>query len=378
MPKLVITGYYGRDNLGDEAMLAAMAAGFRRLWPDCRLTVISANPARTAELHRVKAAGRTDLAGIIRAIRACDLLVVGGGSLLQDVTSLRNLVYYLGICLLGKLLGKKAMLYANGIGPIYSPLGRILTRLVLDRVDLITVRDAESQAELSRLGVSRPKVVLTADPVLGLAARQVPDARGAGSGSTGGPALYIPDGHPVIGISLRPWKGAEGLQDALIRACQEFIAKSGGRVLILPMQWPVDIEAAGRLIRALGPKVIVPERPLGVEEMLSLIAGLDLVVAVRFHALVMAALGGVPVVGLTYDPKVDNFLNSIGLRSAGSVDRPDHEVLAREMRAAFEGRRHFYDGVSGELERQRQAALDNLRLAAELLDRARPGGYANE
>lgn len=386
MAKFVIAGYYGRDNLGDEAMLSVMAAGFQRLAPACEITVISADPARTIEMHGsgaagegaagrggwLRAVGRTDIVGLLRALFRCDLLVVGGGSLLQDVTSRRNLIYYLALCLAGRLFGKPVMLFANGIGPITGRLGRSLTRAVLSRVSLITVRDTESAAELTRLGVTRPKALVTADPVLGL-----PDVMGCRSEAGGEDAVSEALGlagrdRPLIGVSLRPWKGTDELQEALISACREFLARNGGRVVILPMQWPADAEAAGRLRAALGSSAMVPSGPLRVGEMLKLISSLDLVVAVRFHALVMAALGGVPVVGLTYDPKVDNFLNSIGLRSAGSVGmgsvgRADSKAIFREMQAAYEARGTFYDGVKADLDRQRAAARENLRLAAGLL-----------
>lgn len=64
--------------------------------------------------------------------------------MLQDVTSQRSLCYYLGIIILGKMLGKKVMLFAQGIGPIRAKWARRLTSFVCSKADLITVRDKES------------------------------------------------------------------------------------------------------------------------------------------------------------------------------------------------------------------------------------------
>ena len=93
MSRLVISGYYGFGNAGDEAMLAAILEAILEVVPEADITVISGNPRHTAEKHGVKAVGRFDVTGIFNAIKRCDLLISGGGSLLQDVTSNRSLDY---------------------------------------------------------------------------------------------------------------------------------------------------------------------------------------------------------------------------------------------------------------------------------------------
>lgn len=120
MSRLVISGYYGFGNAGDEAMLAAILEAILEVVPEADITVISGNPRHTAEKHGVKAVGRFDVTGIFNAIKRCDLLISGGGSLLQDVTSNRSLYYYLSIISLANMLGKKVMLYAQGMGPCAS------------------------------------------------------------------------------------------------------------------------------------------------------------------------------------------------------------------------------------------------------------------
>ena len=130
MGKILISGYYGFSNAGDEAMLTAIVTSLKQQAPQVELTVISGHPEVTARLHPVKAIHRFNLWGILRAMAGTDLLLSGGGSLLQNVTSRMSLYYYLSIIGLAGLLGKKIMLFAQGIGPIRGRFSRFLTRLV--------------------------------------------------------------------------------------------------------------------------------------------------------------------------------------------------------------------------------------------------------
>ena len=168
MSRIVISGYYGFANAGDEAMLAAIIKALRSTEDALELTVISGNPQVTAAQYGVTSIHRFNPLEIISSLRGCDLLLSGGGSLLQDVTSKRSLLYYLSILGLGLLLGKKVMLFAQGIGPIHSGLLRKLTKVVCSHVNLITVRDQDSLYELRHIGIPPKKVQLTADAVMTL------------------------------------------------------------------------------------------------------------------------------------------------------------------------------------------------------------------
>ena len=119
--RIVISGYYGSKNAGDEAMLAAMLEVLKDRSQKLHITVISSNPKDTEERHGVQAISWLSGKKIFSAIWKADLLISGGGSLLQNVTSRRSLYYYLVIISLALLLRKRVMLYAQGIGPI---LGR--------------------------------------------------------------------------------------------------------------------------------------------------------------------------------------------------------------------------------------------------------------
>ena len=113
MSNIVISGYYGFGNAGDEAMLCAIIDAIRKEEADAHITVISGNPKETSKKHNINAVGTFSALGILKAIAHSDLVISGGGSLLQDATSIRNTYYYLSIMALAKLLGKKVMLYSQ-------------------------------------------------------------------------------------------------------------------------------------------------------------------------------------------------------------------------------------------------------------------------
>ena len=147
MKRIVVSGYYGAKNAGDEAMLAAMLEVLGDLDPELHITVISADPADTRRRHGVEAIGSFDAGAIFSAMRRADLVVSGGGSLLQNVTSGRSLYYYMAVIFLALLLGKRVMLYAQGIGPVTGVFACRAMRWLGNRVSLITVRDEGSMVE---------------------------------------------------------------------------------------------------------------------------------------------------------------------------------------------------------------------------------------
>ena len=153
--KILLSGYYGFDNAGDDAVLFAIVQALREMVKDGKITVLSNQPEKTAKEFGVNAVNRWGKKEIFRAVRNCDVLISGGGSLLQDVTSKNGILYYLGIIKLAQMLGKKVMVYAQGIGPIREPRNRKLTAKILYKVQAITVRDFESRTEPLEMGVDR-------------------------------------------------------------------------------------------------------------------------------------------------------------------------------------------------------------------------------
>src|SRR5699024_5035457 len=95
--KILVSGYFGYNNIGDEAILKGLIDGIRKKSSNIDIVVLSKNPDWTMAKYNVESVNRSKISDIISAIRDCDMLVSGGGSLLQDVTSKKSILYYLAI-----------------------------------------------------------------------------------------------------------------------------------------------------------------------------------------------------------------------------------------------------------------------------------------
>lgn len=412
MKTVVLSGYYGFNNAGDEALLAAIIQALRELRPALRLVVLSASPAETRKTHGVEAVNRSCPFCVWRALRQADLLISGGGSLLQDVTSGRSILYYLGVVAMALLLKKPVMFYAQGIGPIHRSWARRLTRWIADRVALITVRDADSRQELERLGVKRPPVMVTADPVLGMAAGWRKGAAEAearktenreesmAGGGVGGPAGSAaergggggeetgaaPSAGAVqrigrVGFALREWKELSGFKEA-VRQAADRLAAEGWEVFFIPLHYPDDLSTAKEIARHMSHAATVLEGakggPLSAEEVMQAVGSLDLLVGMRLHSLIFAAAAGVPVLGISYDPKVDAFLEQLGEKPVARVEELTVEKLQAAIMFLVERLPQARERLQERTRHLGELARENARLAVELLERTGRGTSEKE
>lgn len=315
--RIILSGYYGFGNTGDEAILASLIEGLSG--PDREIVVLSASPERTRREHDVRAIDRTDLSALLRELSQAKLLVSGGGGLLQDVTGPFSVAYYLGIIKIAQWMRVKTMLMAQGIGPVLRPLNRRLIGQVGRKVDLATVRDPDSAAMLARWGIPEDRIMVTADPVLGLspAPREqiVPMLRRVG--------LSLEK--PIMAVAIRPWHTWYERQfKAFSAVLAQLASQQQAQILLLPFQYPGDLRITQELhdclkMRTEAPFVTTMEFPISAPEMMGIIGACDLVVGMRLHSLIMAAAQAVPAIGISYDPKVTQFGRQMNLPMIESV-----------------------------------------------------------
>jgi len=351
--RIAISGYYGFGNSGDEAVLEAMLSALAREGEREGLrvepVVLSADPEGTARRLGVETAHRMRPAELWKAIRSSDALISGGGSLLQDVTGVGTIPYYLGVLKMAQLAGKPTFVYAQGIGPVTRNVFHPMIRRVLDRCELITVRDEASAALLRRMGVTRD-VIVVPDPVLGLPWFD-----------EGKPDLPADaERVPVVGVAVRFWRSDRRDLARLADGLSLLAERRPVRIRFLPMHPPGDEEASAFVLARLSPRAreqasVAPhgDAPL---DMAGRVAGCDVLVGMRLHALIYAATQRVPLVGISYDPKIDHFLARIGETPAGSCDDLDAAALARETERLLDGADAWREAKRETLERLRREA----------------------
>lgn len=326
--KVVLSGYYGFDNAGDEAVLYAIVQTLRAMSADIEITVLSNQPEKTAEAFDVKAIDRWGKKAIWKAVKECDIVLSGGGSLLQDVTSKNGILYYLGIIKLAQMMKKKVIIYAQGIGPIENSRNRALVRKILNKVDVITVRDLESRTELMQMGVYR-EIMVCSDPVMGISADAIDETVGENLLVQGGVSL---DERPILMVAARNWQKHEKLYEEVASYC-DLAVQSGWNIVFLPFHYPEDIDASKRITAKMhyAEKTTVLCENYSPLETMSILKNADMVLGMRLHSLIMGALMQKPMIALSYDPKVRSFMQLLRQRECYDVDNVTEKQLTMAM-----------------------------------------------
>lgn len=310
MKNILISGYYGFNNTGDEAMIETMSTLLAKR--DCGLIVLSSNPERTKELYNVKAYNRYKLTEIIKALKESDMLISGGGTLFQDITSKKSIWYYLGIVRLAQLMGKKVCVAYQGIGPLKTKLYRWMTKKILNKksVKLIALRDEQAIEFSKELGIDQSKVCFSSDMIF----MMEPPAKERCMKILKDNAHGYVEGEKLIGLSIREWKDKDRT-DLFAELADKLVEKYNARVVFFPFHKPKDAEISKIIMHKMkheNQAVLMPNRYLP-SEILGTMGLMDVNIGVRLHALVFSAVMNVPTIGISYDPKIDGFLELINM-----------------------------------------------------------------
>ncbi len=305
---VLISGYYGFGNLGDEAILESIIRELEKYVAKEKIVVLSNDPEKHRKIYGVAAVNRWKLASLVKLLANAKLFISGGGGLFQDTNSPGSTIYYGGQIALARTFAAHPIIFAQGLGPLNSRTGRIATRLAARLSNDVTVRDKASLAMLESWNV---KAELTADPVWTLDETELPESVSqqidnlrAGNGL-------------AVGLSLRNSHNfSEKRREILLSVLLKKLPQDAA-LLLLPLQKEQDLpqlepflegwQKAGRKGLILETEAL--ERP---SQWVNLMRRLDLVIAMRLHALIFALKEGIPVLGLTYDAKVEHVLKQFG------------------------------------------------------------------
>ncbi len=324
---ILVCGYYGFANAGDEAILTALLADLGAAYPGASVTVLAGNPDAVRGEYGVDAVHWQDVSSQVDAAQSADLMVLGGGGLFQDqqdwdpdlmlTAKHGNVGYYAGFALLAAMTSTPLVIYAVGVGPLVTDAGRRFTRLAFERASAASVRDESSRALLAEIGVDTSRVTVTADAAWS-AQPASPDI------VPGILALEeaVSEGKTTIGVVVRPWRSVD-TSEHLAAALDRLVEERDARVLFIPFQespWlnENDAHAALEVVRRMNriDRASIIRGGYSPAERMALIASCDLLIAMRLHAAAFGALTGVPTVALSYDPKVRTAMGQIGLGEA--------------------------------------------------------------
>lgn len=291
--RFVLSGYFGFKNFGDEAILSLIIDRLK-LYKH-RITVISSNPQYTkSKYNHIRSVYTFNFRDITGAILKSDCLISGGGSLLQDATSLKSLIYYLLIIFIALLLRKQVIIFAQGIGPINSSLGKFLTKNIIRHANYISVRDEKSYELLKKWGI---KSDLLCDPVF---SKKIDSQEKTNS----------------VAIQLRGFKNVN--EDFIDRLAQKVVHEFPKMdINIYSLQDSIDLpvcKSFEKSVKLLNTDInVTVHSELTDEQIINGISGSKYLIAMRFHAIIIGLISGVKTMGINYDIKVKKLASEFNL-----------------------------------------------------------------
>jgi polysaccharide pyruvyl transferase CsaB len=341
--RAVICGYYGRGNGGDEALLVSL---LQMLPSAIEPIVLSNNPQETSERYGVKTCASRDWWQVFQTIRKADIFIWGGGSLMQDVTSFASPIYYGGLMAFAQLMGLKTIAWGQGIGPLKRPFTRWLTKKVLQKCSLVTVRDDASANLVADWGI-RP--IVAPDPVWALEGQSV-------KGLWDLPA-------PRIAVNLRPHPLLTPTKlEKLTQALIDLQTSTGAFILLVPFQKSRDLPLCEAVARQLTEnyQIISLEDP---RQLKGLFRGVEMVIGMRFHSLIMAAAEDCRCFALSYDPKVSRLIAEVPMQGWELNNLPE---AVNEISTTWI---NFYANGEGLTSDRKHFLIDRALIHREILSR---------
>ncbi len=307
--RLLVGGYAGCGNLGDDAILQGLIARLRETHPEVRLTALTGSPARDARRFGIPCVRREWLPSVFSAMLRADRFLLGGGSLLQDRSGKRSLSYYLFLLRAARLLGCRTGTLAAGIGPLLSPRSETAVLRALRPCEVLTLRDSDSLRFLVLHGLEPSRLTLTEDPARFLP--PPPPTRRAAILAR----LGVPPDRPFFCVAVCPTFPAQREPLSVLAAAVRRIALGHGLIPIFPvLDAARDLRATREVLRLseCGGLLFLPDEA---SDLPALLSGATLLFSMRLHALIFADMTGTPAVALSpamAEPKLAVFARHAG------------------------------------------------------------------
>jgi len=376
--RVLVYGAYGMGNVGDEAILSVIIRTIHSVDSLASIGVISANCDVTEKEHGVRAFQRgSSPVNLVVAIHWCDVLLVGGGTLIEDSFDPLKGVFSIFVRIaLARLLGKKVMIYDSGIGPLRHVWNKMFARWALTLSTRVTVRDYASLRLAEAIGVNEKKVHLTGDPVLydplyergdaaeALKAEGIPQ-RGSKT------RLCITVHGPKIEATCPDEK--QEIAKRIARGIYDAAKELEAEMVFIPMQIRDGYDDLA-MIRHIGSFLLddccvyIVGKSYGEDITSALIETGDVVVGMRLHSLIFGARAGLPIIALSYSDKIGAFLEMLGVKEfSTSVWSCSSDMLTKLIISAWERREEIAVRISQNIVPIRNRSVVTRQFLSELL-----------
>lgn len=383
--KVIVSGFYGARNCGDELILASIREGLEKSDHGVQVWVAAENPRNVESDHGLQAFARKKHHESLHSLRTASAVIVGGGGLWHDYTFERSgglmgmfqgatisIAGFSILPLLGRMFDLSFFAVGLGVGPLENRDAGRMVKFVASQAELLYVRDNVSADILKKLNVTESSIIVAPDVAYALTL----------------PALEIPRevedlsarGYTLIGLNLRPWAGMveEKVVSAISRALREIAKQRRIAIIGIPMQAGdhVDIAVLNRVAALCSPDVpmVTLSAPLTLEQLTGALSCVDALMSMRLHACLMAHRLRKPAVGLAYDPKVSSHFAELGRSELCIPLTADHEPYVTALTQALKEQgsvpRQCADNITA-LERKSRSTL--ARIAECIAAQPAPG-----
>ncbi|MBQ9131675.1 MAG: polysaccharide pyruvyl transferase family protein [Clostridia bacterium] len=302
---LLVGGYFGCGNMGDDAILLGFLEMMRLSTPQIRVLALTGHPRRDRRRFGIPCYGRKNPISLCYALSRADAFLCGGGSLLQNGTSQRSLSYYLTLLGLARSKKRPTVLYSAGIGPLYGSSAHAKVARALNRCAYISLRDPTSLRTLRCMGVDAGLLHLGGDPALLMPSPPV----------TRGRALLESHGlsaeKEYLAVILREVPGNAYLPDNLLLALRT-VCRRHGLIPLFTALDRADRDLARRGAQDARGELILLREPADITALLRICRA---TVTLRLHGLILSSVAGTPALGISPHPgesKISAFAAAVG------------------------------------------------------------------
>jgi len=378
----VLSGYYGYGNIGDDTLLYTVISNILQKKHDMKICLLTKNPKKFQKwldnhFANITAKHRFNFFRVRNSIKKSNALVFGGGTLLCDNTSTRSFVYYSYLLKTAQKLGKKTILYANGIGPLFNKKNKTELKNLIRNITLATIRDKESYDYLMNLGeeiTGKDKIYLTTDEALTVKENKYINTYKKDFKE------FIKNDYVVI--SVRRWKDLGSDFFAEFSAAIDSICRENNLAPVYLLMQPSTDKYISEHLSSLNGRAYLANCGGDIGKVLAIVRSAEAVISMRLHALIFAAAFDIPMIGISYDPKVKGFMNSLSSASISADANTDagenyytvelknfsKDVLTEKFRNLMSNKTIVKNKISEAAKRLREKAQSNSELFLKAMD----------
>lgn len=350
--KVLISAFVGSYNLGDEAIAKVLMHKFTAA--DVRISVLSINPPKTERLAadesvHVVAAG---FKNFFKELRRNDALVLGGGGIIQDQSSVINMLYYFLQTLVASLLFRKPVYMAFvGVGPINSALSGWMLKLMSRYVVHAVVRDQQSASVLGSHGFDEKQITVAYDIVFNINDAIRVEQADEEYGTEARTMLFCPrywffvKPYLPVKFSLKrainkPGSPLQQYRYATLQLVERTLEQHPDLVITgVPFFYTQDLDFLEWIKAELNPeharRFRVEDEELLPEDFLRKASRAEAVLGIRLHSLILGAVARCSLVPVTYSAKVKSLTSYLGLESyTTELDKPEFDIESTLRRIA--------------------------------------------